>query len=221
MARWRRGDVMEDGFYYGARRAVVESYDPVKRMCRVSIAGLTDGSRDLPYAEIMYPIGDKSKGSHETEIEILVGDKVWVEFEGGDPRYPIIVGWRNPTSGNSVGTRRWHSPGKIHIHADGEVTVQGDGKVIVLSPTVEVIASTSVTFTTPQATFSNKVTVNGLFTFNKGMSSGGSGANGAKVSVNGIKVDYVDCSITSNGKPIDHTHTHTEQGDGNKTSPVD
>ncbi|WP_144409765.1 hypothetical protein [Cupriavidus basilensis] len=68
-------------------------------------------------AEIEYPIGDKSRGMNPTEIEILDGDLVWLAFEAGDPRFPIITGWRNPRSANSVGWRRWHHP-NVEINAD-------------------------------------------------------------------------------------------------------
>ena len=58
----------------------------MRRICRLEIPGLTDGADTLPEAEIEYP----------------VGDTVWVAFIGGDPRYPIITGSRNPQAGNSV-----------------------------------------------------------------------------------------------------------------------
>lgn len=93
----------------GRYPAIVKTYDQASRMCRVDIPGITDGGDVFPLAEIEYAIGDKSRaGSYETEIEILAGDTVWVAFIGGDPRYPIITGWRNPQAGNSVDWRRWH-----------------------------------------------------------------------------------------------------------------
>ncbi|GAB4059178.1 hypothetical protein [Uliginosibacterium sediminicola] len=95
--------------YPGRWPAVVKSYEQDTRMCRVEIPGITDGADVLPLAEIEYPIGDKSRnGRFQTEIEILSDDPVWVSFIGGDPRYPIITGYRNPQSGNSVDWRRWH-----------------------------------------------------------------------------------------------------------------
>jgi len=95
------------GLLAGKWPAVVDSYDPASRTCEVSIPGQTDGQGKL-VAEIEYPIGDKSRHATQTEIEILPGDLVWLEFIQGDPRYPLITGWRNPTQGNSQGCRRWH-----------------------------------------------------------------------------------------------------------------
>ena len=96
------------GNYSGRWPAVVREYDAKRRLCRVEIPGITDGAETLPNAEIEYPIGDRTRGAFETEIEILENDAVWVSFIGGDPRYPIITGWRVPREGNSVGWRRWH-----------------------------------------------------------------------------------------------------------------
>lgn len=107
---------MEYGLMPGRYPAIVKTYNQARRTCRVEIPGLTDGGDVLPEAEIEYPIGDKSRsGKWETEIEILPGDTVWVSFIGGDPRYPIITGWRNPQSGNSVDWRRWHHKNIEHI----------------------------------------------------------------------------------------------------------
>ena len=100
---------MEYGFMPGRYPAIVKTYNQARRTCRVEIPGLTDGGDVLPEAEIEYSIGDKSRsGKWETEIEILPDDTVWISFIGGDPRYPIITGWRNPQAGNSVDWRRWH-----------------------------------------------------------------------------------------------------------------
>lgn len=97
------------GLYPGRYPAVVRSYDQQRRTCRVEIPGLTEGGDVLPEAEIEYPIGDKSRlGPYETEIEILPNDTVWISFIGGDVRYPVITGYRNPQAGNSVDWRRWH-----------------------------------------------------------------------------------------------------------------
>lgn len=95
---------------------VIRSYDADRREVRVEIPGITDGAEQWPLAEIEYPIGDKSR---HTEIRILDGDLVWLEFECGDPRYPIITGWRNPNTGNSTGFRRWHHE---NIESDADST---------------------------------------------------------------------------------------------------
>lgn len=96
--------------------AVVRQYDGDRREVRVEIPGLADGAEELPVAQIRYPIGDKS---HHTEIRILDGDPVWIVFERGDPRRPIITGYRNPNEGNVVKYRRFHHE---NIETDADET---------------------------------------------------------------------------------------------------
>ncbi|MCY1184902.1 hypothetical protein D9M73_256330 [compost metagenome] len=76
-----------------------------------------------------------------TEIEILPGDLVWVEFIQGDPRYPLITGWRNPTQGNSKGWRRWHHANieqlasqQMRLIAGESILLQVGGSTITLTP---------------------------------------------------------------------------------------
>lgn len=146
------------GLLSGKWPGVVESYDADSRTCVVSIPGITDGAGTGLIAEIEYSIGDKSRHGTQTEIEILAGDKVWLEFIQGDPRYPLITGWRNPTRGNSVGWRRWHhqnaqiltdaemrinSNGLVHIQAANSITLQVGGSTITLTPAeIALLAST-------------------------------------------------------------------------------
>lgn len=124
---------MNGQLFSGRYPAVVRSYDKQKRTCRVEIPGLTDGADVLPEAEIEYPIGDKSAhGSIPTEIEILEGDAVWVAFVGGDPRYPVITGYRNPQSGNAVDWRRFHHA-NFELLADGTLRLKVGGSEIVMT----------------------------------------------------------------------------------------
>ena len=106
------------GLLTGKWPAEIVSYDADSRTCQIIIPGQTDGAETPLVAEIEYPIGDKSRHATMTEIEILPGDMVWVEFIQGDPRFPLITGWRNPTRGNSSGWRRWHHQ-NIESLADG------------------------------------------------------------------------------------------------------
>ncbi|PAU79237.1 MULTISPECIES: hypothetical protein [Halomonas] len=137
------------GLLAGKWPAVVDSYEADTRTCVVSIPGITDGAETGLVAEIEYPVGDKSRHETMTEIEILPGDLVWVEFIQGDPRFPLITGWRNPTTGNSAGWRRWHhanmqlltdsemrlhSGGLVHVSAGDSITLQVGGSTITLTP---------------------------------------------------------------------------------------
>lgn len=101
---------------FGKYPGIVRAYDRDRREIRVEVPGFTDGAQELPIAEIEYPIGDKSP---HTEIRVLVGDLIWVEFLGGDPRFPIITGWRNPHVGNVTMFRRWHHE---NIESDADET---------------------------------------------------------------------------------------------------
>ncbi len=93
----------------------VVSYDPAARACRVRIEGITDGSDTLPEAVFNNALGDNAA---TTEIRILPGDPVWLMFEGGDPRFPIIMGYRTPRAANTSGWRRWQ-------HANMQFVAEG------------------------------------------------------------------------------------------------
>jgi hypothetical protein len=88
---------------FGKYPAVVVSYDGAKRSCRVNIPGITDADV-FPEAVFCNPLGDDAA---TTEIRIVPNAPIWVEFEAGDPRFPIIVGYRTPRAGNPTGWRRW------------------------------------------------------------------------------------------------------------------
>ena len=88
----------------------------------------------MPEAEIEYAIGDKSAhASYPTEIESLPGDTVWIAFIGGDPRYPIVTGYRNPQSGNTSDWRRIHNA-NVELLADGTMRLKVGSSEIVLTP---------------------------------------------------------------------------------------
>ena len=115
----------------GRYPAVVTEYLPDTRQARVSIPGVTDGGKVMPMAEIEYPVGSRSKGEHATEIEILTNDTVWIEFIGGDSRYPLITGFRNPNAGVDTQWRRIHQA-NIELTADNALKIiASDGKTSV------------------------------------------------------------------------------------------
>lgn len=145
------------GTYQGKYPAFVESYDKTTRQVRVSIPGITDGKDVFPLAEIAYPVGDKSRiveGQHPTEIEILPGDHIWVEFIGGDERFPLITHYRNPNapSSNSIDWRRTH-------HANIELTA--DGVLRLNANAIELNATATITANAANAVINADTDING------------------------------------------------------------
>jgi phage baseplate assembly protein gpV len=100
--------------------AEIVSYDGQRRRVRIRAIGLTEGDSLLPEAELMYSLGDNAK---KTEIEINAGDLVWIDFIANDHRYPVILGFRNAETGNSVGWRKWHHD-NIEIVAAGTLKLK-------------------------------------------------------------------------------------------------
>ncbi len=190
---------MEYELMPGRYPAIVKTYSQARRTCRVEIPGLTDGGDVLPEAEIEYPIGDKSRdGTNTTEIEITPGDTVWVAFIGGDPRYPIITGYRNPQAGNSADWRRWHHA-NMELLADTLMKLIAGGDVLIKSGTHVTVQAPSITLDAPQTTCTGKLTVDGLLTYKGGMA--GSGGSGAAASIQGNV--QVEGNINASGSIMD------------------
>jgi hypothetical protein len=146
---------------YGKYPAIVKSYDKITRTCRVEVPGITDGGDVFPLAEILYPVGDKwrtATGIHPTEIEMLPDDTVWVEFIGGDARYPLIVGSRNPQAGNNIDWRRWHHA-NIELTADGVMRLNADS-IELNAPNITLTATTTAINAT-DTNIESKVNVTG------------------------------------------------------------
>lgn len=87
--------------------------------------------------------------------------------------------------------------------------------VRIAAPLVQVDASTSFTVNSPQSGFSGTVIVQGLLSWLAGMT--GSTVSGVAAAITGI-INFFG-SVTSNGKAIDSTHTHHENGAGSNTNP--
>lgn len=206
----------------------VESYDDALRLCRVRIPGITDGCEVLPLAMLSYPIGDKSE---HTEIRILAGDRVWLDFVNGDPRYPIITGFRPKETDNAIAWRRWHHD-NIELQADtdmrllataGKVTMTAGtdfdlttganidaiagGNINATADGNVVIEAASITLRAGAITLDGPVTatstfsVAGLLTYLAGMLGFG--------------------TLFNNGKNVGHTHSHSGVQDGpNNSGPV-
>lgn len=127
------------------KAGVVAKYDIERRICQVSIPGITDGSRDLPEAEFCSSIGDKSE---HTAIRIERGDRVWLMFEDDNPMKPVIMGFRPKNRENENEWRRWHHE-NVEIEADEVVNAEGSGSGLVHDPAGEILLTSN-----------NKITLN-------------------------------------------------------------
>ncbi|HQZ59988.1 MAG TPA: hypothetical protein PLQ39_09950 [Acinetobacter sp.] len=204
--------------------AVVVGYDANTRLAQVKIEPLDNGADTVLDAELLYPLGDKSN----TAIEVLAGDFVWVEFEAGDPRYPIIAGYRNKREGNDDATRRYHHHGSFEILADNIIKIKGNVKVIVESETVEVIAptvkvtsttvtvdATTITVNASNTNITSLVNITGNTSIAGTLSVAGaiSGTGGSGASIAG-NVTVSSGDVVADGKSL-KTHTHPYTDDGN------
>lgn len=91
------------------------------------------------------------------------------------------------------------------------ITITSPTAITLNAPTITANASAGFIVNAPQSTFSAKVTVNGLFTFVAGIV--GSAASGAAAVITGT-INFIG-SLTSNGKNISDSHTHSDPQGGN------
>lgn len=164
----------------------VVSFDQSTKLARVRFPGSGDGEN--PIAMLCYPIGDKSE---HTDIRILAGDRVWLDFVNGDPRFPIIIGYRPKETDNAVDWRRMH-------HRNMAFTADVDMRIEATDGTVLIKAGTQVTIQAPAILLDGPTTVTGHLTYQAGITGTG--------------------SATSNGKNVSNTHTHTGIKGGPDTS---
>lgn len=188
----------------GLMPAEVDSIDREARIARVRIPGLTDGATELPEAEFCNPIGDKSE---HTEIRMVPGDRVWLAFAGGDPRYPVIVGYRPRQQENGIDWRRFEHA-NFQFDADTGFIINAGVEVTINAPKVNVNASEQATVVSPKVlvdspdtTFTGKVAVQGPFSYAAGMTGKGNATMSGDMALSGG-------SIKHNGKTIGDDHKH-------------
>jgi len=174
----------------------VESYDAQTRLCRVRIPGVTDGAEVMPLAMLSYPIGDKSE---HTELRILAGDRVWLDFVNGDPRFPIITGFRPKETDNAIDWRRWHHK-NIELQADSDVRVIATGGGVLIQ------AGQTITLQAPSITLDGNTNCTGTLTVQQVLTylAGITGTGAA----------------TSNGKDVGSSHHHVNDSRGDSQGPV-
>ena len=178
---------------------IIKSYDRAKRTCRIEIPSITDGAETLPEAEILNMIGDKSE---HTEIRILPNDRAYCTFLQGDPRYPLIIGFRPKNTGNEVGTRRWHHD-NFQTDADNTYVVNaGDRITLNVGGTLINIVNGTVTIDASQTNITGNVDIAGNLKVAKMTTTGGLTSTGAAggASITG--------SLTNNGVNVGSNHTH-------------
>lgn len=213
--------------------AIVRAVDRARREIRVEIPGVTDGAEELPLAQIAYSIGDKSE---HTEIRVIVGDRVWVEFERGDPRFPLITHWRTKQTGNDLMWRRWHHEniervadgGDIHDSASRDILTEAGrnearqiGQVFTLDAGTRItlhVGSSTITIQDGTVTVATgTLTVNANSIFNGNVAINGNQVVSGAVGVGGAL--SAGGGITGQGGLSFEGHKHREQGDGNLVSP--
>jgi len=200
-----------DAFVIGLMPAFVDAVtddDRAARMYRVRIPGLTDGATVLPHASVLNPLGDKSE---HTEIRIKPGDRVWLAFEGGDTRYPVIVGYRPKQQENAMDWRRFEHA-NFQFNADNVFEIIAGTQVHVKTPLAFVEAD--MTRMSKDVVIDGTLTVAKLLTFQGGMNGSGGGGGPALVISGGAA--FSD-DVVAAGTSV-HGHGHIEQGDGNRVS---
>lgn len=195
----------------------VDSYNQAARTCRVRIPGVTDGSAVLPEAVIMPPIGDRAYAADSkdhTELRILPGDAVWLMFEAGDPRFPIIVGARPKRTGNPTNWRRWRHA-NIEMTADGELVFNATNVTWNISgnETRHVGGNASA-----DVGGNHSTTVTGSMSSEAASSTHEAATHSITASTSVTGPLAVSGGLTNAGVNVGKTHTHTEQGDGNEVS---
>lgn len=201
--------------------AVVREYDVARRLARIEMPGITDGGDVMLQAEFCNPIGDKSE---HTAIRVLPGDRVWVSFANGDPRYPVIMGYRPKQVGNELEYRRWHHA-NIELDADGvlhlkctRLVIDASSEVVVNTATATINASSSVAIESPTTTISGDVAIGGNTSIAGETSMSGGATVAASVSVGGSLA--VVGTISGDGINLKtHTHAGVQRG-GGSTDPA-
>lgn len=169
---------------------------------------------DLP---LMWLAGDN--GEAGVKIPVKVGDKCTIFFKQQPQADGDIENFRRFSLADAhvlpgVAYSDNH-PGNDNVklyYGDAYIEITPDGDVNINCKNFNVKASVQETHTTPLARFTEKATVEGLFTFNGGLT--GNGGTGTTMTING-KVVITDGHSTIGGKDfLNHYHINSG-GSGN------
>jgi hypothetical protein len=163
-------------------------------------------------------------GANAIIIDPQVGDIGWAGFADRD----ISSATANKAQANP-GSRRMFSmadaayfggmlngtPTQYIAFSSSGIAMVSPTQISMTAPQIVANASTSFTVNSPQSNFSGAVIIQGLLSWLAGMT--GSVVSGVASVITG-SVQFIG-SITSNGKSIDSTHTHTAQGATAVTTP--
>lgn len=176
---------------------VIDSVDSQARVVRVQIPGLTDGAQQYPEAEICYPVGEDSR---ETDRRIKPGALVWLDFVGGNPKYPIIIGYRCPQQGNAAGVHRTAQQ-RIEMLADTDMVLSAKDGVLTIKAGTKVVLDAGDLEFKGVATFLGPVTLEKLLTLKLGLAATGGDIQHLGVSV-GSRHTHISGAPGSPGGPV-------------------
>lgn len=166
---------------------------------------MTDGAETLPLAECLQPLGDRTE---DNEIRIKEGDRVYVQFLAGDPRHPIIVGFRAKNTGNNIGRRHFEQDNMHSIADETQLHEAGTSYTTTAGTTMVLEAGTSITLKVGSTTLT--LTASSIAAIASAISMEGA------VSIDGA-VTQSGGDMTSDGISAQN-HKHIGNGAGAPTS---
>lgn len=119
--------------YYGVYRGFVHSVEDPKNLGRVQLN--IPSIYEKPYKYWSYPMSQLTAGKNGTHFLPKKGDLVWVQFENGEPRFPL---WSFGVRGETLG------------YAIEDVALKVDAVEVVISPSnsqIDIKVGDNTTFT--------------------------------------------------------------------------
>lgn len=218
----------------------------VRTMSLVKIVGVTNDGGISPVGFVdIQPMINQIDGAGSAVAHGVIYHCPYFRLQGGDNAIIIDpelgdIGWAGfadrdissavaSKSQANPGSRRMFSmadavyfggmlngaPTQYIAFSSSGIAMVSPTQISLTAPTIIHNASTSFTVNSPQSNFSGAVIIQGLLSWLAGMT--GSTASGIAATITGV-INFFG-SLTSNGKSIDSTHTHTAQGATAITTP--